>query len=78
MPPRRKNFGGTTAHAMQQGVGISFKGFVLGRKIEGYMLWMRFQSGHKLEERQIEVLSKDIQTEAKRLYGQVVSMLIAK
>ena len=29
------------------------------------MLWLRYQSGHKLEERQIEVLSKDNQTEAK-------------
>ena len=75
MPPRRQSLGRTTAHAEQQRAGISFKGFVLGRKIEGYMLWLRFQSGHKLEERQIEVISK---LKLRRLYGQVVSMLIAK
>ena len=65
MPPRRKNFGQTTAHAEQQRAEINFKGFVLGGQIKSYMLWLRYQSGHKLEESQIEVLSKDIQTEAK-------------
>ena len=69
MPPRRKNFGRTTAHAEQQRAGINFKGFVLGGKIEGYMLWLRYQSSHKLEERQIEGLSKIFKLKLSRLYA---------
>ena len=65
MPPRRKNFGQTTVHAEQQRADINFKGFVVGGQIESYMLRLRYQSCHKLEESQIEVLSKDIQPEAK-------------
>ena len=51
MPPRRQSLGRTTAHAEQQRTDINFKGFVLGGSIEGYMLWLSYQSGHKLEER---------------------------
>ena len=77
MPPRRKNFGKTTAHAEQQREDNNFKDFVLGG-IEGYMLWLRYQSSHKLDERQIEVLSKTFKLKLMHLYAQVISVLITK
>ena len=69
MPPRRQSLGRTTAHAEQQSAGINFKGFVLGDRIEGYMIWLRYQSGHKLEERQIKVLSKTFNLKLRYLYA---------